>query len=373
MQNVKINSNQFLVLVILFTIGTSILLGPSALATEAKQDAWIAALLGTGIGLLIIWLFIKMSFWFPSLTFIQMNEILFGKWIGKVFSFLLVFMSLLYSSTLLYHSGSFLTIQMIPNTPMAATNILMAIIMVMAVRLGLETIARSTEIFFAVFLFFFILLVLFITPEIKFENIEPIFEGNIKTIAQASLIYIVVSCVNAVSLLMIFPAFINQPKEAKKSFILGSLIGGLVVTIITILCIFVLGSDATARQIYPSYGLAKRINVGDFANRVEALMAVLWIISLYIKMVLYFFASVLGLAQILNLRDYRPLTYPLGMIVVVLSLVVFPNVIYQQEFERTTGLYFSAVVGLFLPLLMAIVYAIRKKQLKKDVNSSNES
>lgn len=370
MQKVKINSYQFLVLVILFTIGTSILLGPSALATEAKQDAWIAALLGTGIGLLIVWLFTKIGLWFPNLTFVQMNEILFGKWIGKAFSVLFIFMTLLYTVSLLYHSGSFLTTHVIPNTPMAATNILMALILVMAIRLGLETIARSAEIFFVVFSLLLIFLVIFIAPEIKFENIEPIFEGSIKSIAQSSLILVVVSSVNAVSLLMIFPAFINKPKNAKKIFLIGSLIGGIVVSIITILCIFVLGSDATARQVYPSYGLAKKINIGDFVTRIEALMAALWIIGLFIKMVIYFLASVYGLAQILNLKDYRPLTYPLGMIVVVLSLVIFPNVMLQQQFDRVTGLYFSLTIGFLLPILMVIVYAIRKKQLKKDAKPS---
>ncbi len=37
-------------------------------------------------------------------------------------------------------------------------------------------------------------------------------------------------------------------------------------------------------------------------------MATLWIIALYFKATLYFYASVLGMAQILNLKDYRPLT-----------------------------------------------------------------
>ncbi|MFJ7826471.1 endospore germination permease [Psychrobacillus sp. NPDC096623] len=370
MQNVKINSYQFLVLVIFFTVGTSILMVPSALAKVAKQDAWIAAILGTVIGLLVVWLFTKIGLWFPNLTFVQMNETLFGKWIGKAFSLLFLFMTLLYSAILLYYSGSFLTTHVMPNTPMAATNILMAIILVMAVRLGLETIARSAEILTGVFFLLFIILVVFLAPQIKFENIEPVFVADIKSIAESSLTIMIVSTVNAVSLLMIFPASINQPKSAKKSFFIGNLIGGLIIIIITFLCIFVLGADLITRQEYPTYSLAKMINIGNFVNRVEALMAALWIICLYYKMVLYFYASVLGLAQILNLKDYRPLTYPLGMIVIVLSLVVFPNVIEQHIFDDTISKYFSLMIGLLLPLLMVIVYTLRKKQFKKDSNSS---
>lgn len=369
MQNEKINSYQFLVIVIFFTVGTSILNVPAALAIVAKQDAWIAAIIGTLLGILLVWLFTKIGLWFPNLTFVQMNETLFGKWIGKAFSLLFLFMTLLYSAIILYYSGSFLTTHVMPNTPMAATNILMAIILVMAVRLGLETIARSAEILTGVFFLLFIILVVFIAPKVKFEHIQPVFEADINSIAESSLILLVVSTVNAVTLLMVFPASINQPKSAKKSFFIGNLIGGIIIIIVTSLCIFVLGADLTRRQEYPTYGLAKIINIGNFVNRVESLMAALWIICLYYKMVIYFYASVYGLAQILNLKDYRPLTYPLGMIVVVLSLIIFPNVIDQHIFDATISKYLSLTIGLLLPLLMVIVYALRK-QFKKDAKTS---
>ncbi|MEK3977494.1 GerAB/ArcD/ProY family transporter [Psychrobacillus sp. FSL K6-2836] len=126
MPNDKINSYQFLVLVILFTVGTSILIVPSALVAVAKQDGWIAAILGTGIGIVIVWVFTKISLWFPNITFVQLIETLFGKWIGKAFSLIFVCMVFLYTITILYHSGTFLTTHVMPNTPVAATNILMA-------------------------------------------------------------------------------------------------------------------------------------------------------------------------------------------------------------------------------------------------------
>ncbi|MEK5482125.1 GerAB/ArcD/ProY family transporter [Viridibacillus sp. FSL R5-0888] len=361
MQDVKINPYQFLVLVILFTIGTSILTVPSALATDAKQDAWIAAIIGTGIGLLIIWLFITIAHWFPHLTYVQIIEKLFGRWIGKVFSTLFVLTSLFFASELLYYFGLFLNIHMMPNTPMVVLNILMAGIVVMGVRLGLETFARTAEILIVVFFVILFILVVFISPEIKFENIQPVYEMGTKKIVQSSIFYVIVSSVDAIVLLMIFPSVINKMKQAKKSFLIGNLIGGIVIIVITILCVTVLGVDKTASEIYPSYELTKKINIGNFVQRIEGLMASLWVITLYFKTTLYFYASVLGMAQILNLKDYRPLTLPLGMIAVVLSLVIYPNVMYQQHWDSTTGNSLTLSIGLFLPLLLVVVYAIRKR------------
>ncbi|MBM7665839.1 hypothetical protein JOC25_002332 [Solibacillus kalamii] len=66
MQDIKINPYQFMVLVVLFSVGTSILIVPSLLASETKQDAWIVATLGTAIGLIVIWLFCLIAQWFPN-------------------------------------------------------------------------------------------------------------------------------------------------------------------------------------------------------------------------------------------------------------------------------------------------------------------
>lgn len=368
--NEKINAYQFLLLVILFSIGTSILIIPSILAGEVKQDAWIVAILGTLIGLLIIWLYCIIGQWFPQLTFVQINEKILGKWVGKLTSLVFVIMSFIYAATLLFYSGTFLNIHFMPDTPMAALNILMTIIIVMGVYLGIETIARSAEVFILVFIVLFFILIVFIIPEIKLENIQPIFESNPKMIFKSSLSVIEVTSINAIVLLMIFPAFINDIKKGKKFFFIGNLIGGIMIIILTLLCILVLGAYGTAEEIFPGYKLAKRINVGDFIQRIESLMSILWIIALYFKTTAYFYASVLGITQIFNLKNYRPLTMPLGGVVVVLSLVLYPNVVYQKTWNETIGLLLSFSVGLFIPLLLVVVYFIRKKQLKKESEGS---
>ncbi|BAQ09605.1 hypothetical protein OXB_1133 [Bacillus sp. OxB-1] len=363
MQDVKISPYQFMVLVTFFSIGTSILVIPSLLAAEAKQDAWIVAIIATGIGLVLIWLFCTIAQWFPHLTFVQLNEKILGKWVGKATSLLFIFMSILFTSVLLYYSGIFLNTLLMPNTPTAALNILMAIIIVMGVRLGIETIARSAEILILAFFVLFLLLILFISPDVQFKNVQPILEARVPTIIQSSLYYIEVTSANMIVLLMIFPAVINNIKQAKKSFFIGYLIGGIVIIIITFLCISVLGADNTAAQLYASFELAKRISVGDFIQRIEAFMAALWIIALYFKATLYFYTSVIGIAQVFNMKDYRPITIPLGVFVTVLSLIIFPNVVYQQNWSATTSLFISFSIGLILPLLLIVVYAIRKKQL----------
>lgn len=373
MQTDKVTPFQFLVLVIFFTIGSSILYIPSTLTIAVKQDAWIAAIVGILLGLLVVWFFTTISLWFPKLTYTEINEKIFGKFIGKLISSLFVVMAILYASALIAQSSIFLITQMYPETPITVINLLMVIIVLMAVRLGIQTIARSAEIFIFFYFFLFFILVVTISPQIKIENLEPIFQTNISSLLSSSFKLTAVSTINSIALFMIFPAFVSDIKKCRKNFYIGTLVGGAVIVIVTMLCIFVLGSNTTARQVYPSYTLAKVINVGDFITRVEALMAILWTLALFFKATLYFYAGVFGLSKILNIKEYRVLTIPVGAIVLFISIIIFPNILYQSVFNENNAIATTIVIGLLFPLLASVVFLIRKKKFKKDPDYANSN
>ncbi|PFP30031.1 spore gernimation protein [Bacillus sp. AFS073361] len=358
----KISVAQFTILVILVTIGSTILNAPERLISYARQDAWISVILGIIIGLLIMWLYHTLGVRFPNMTLVEMNERLLGKWLGKIVSLFISCSLFLSAATLLFFLGEFLTAQFIPETPIEVIHILFILIVIQGVRLGIETIARAGEIIFPWFIMIFTIFFLFLSPKVEVQNIQPVLETGIKPILSATLTYLEFSSLSLICLLMVFPAFINQPKRSFKAFFLGNLIGGIFLLFITLFSILVLGVDNSVRLLYPSYALARKINVGGFVQRLEAMLAVLWFVSLYFKMTIYFFGSVVGFAQILNLKDYRPLTLPLGMILVVLSLIIFPNVTYS---ESDTGMHvwipLMLTIGLFLPLSLLCVDFIRKR------------
>ncbi|MFB6799606.1 GerAB/ArcD/ProY family transporter [Peribacillus butanolivorans] len=363
-KNEKISTRQFRNLVILFTIGDSILVLPSLLAFYSKQDAWIACIISVGIGLLVIALYTKLGLFFPNMTFVQMNEKIFGKWIGKCTSLFFLTVTFLYTCSVMYYVGKFMTIQILPDTPIEMIHIMVAIILVMAVRLGLEVIARAAEIFLVLFIMLFIILVIFVSPQIDIKNIQPVFEIELKPLLRTVIILVVYAPVDSLVLLMIFSASVNELKKARKAYFSGFVIGGIVIIITTLLTILVLGADQAARQAFPGYTLAQKINVGNFVQRIEAILAIMWFIPMYLKMVLFFYGSCLGISQVLGLKNYRPLTLPFGILIVILSLIIFPNIAYQQEWDVNTSVPLSITAELFLALLMLVVAIFRKGLIK---------
>lgn len=359
----KINSRQFTILVILFTVGTSILIQPSAIASAAKQDAWLSTILGSMFTLLLVLLFYAIGKRFSQMTLVEYSEVLLGKWLGKAVSILYCFLFFYFAWTNLREIGEFLTTQIMPETPIEAIEILFLSIVVMGVRLGLEVLTRAGEIFFPWVIVLFLFLAINLMPDIKLENMQPIFEEGIKPILNGSIVFLGVPSLQLVLFLMIIP-FVEGSKGIRKSFLIGSFIGCMILIIVSLLTTLVLGADLTSRQIYPSLALAKKITLGGVLERLESIMVGIWFLTLYFKLTLGFYASVLGFAQTFKLKEYRFLVMPMSMIMLVFSLVAYPNRAYFITFLREITPVYHLIFGLVLPFILLGIAYFRKIKIQ---------
>lgn len=177
-----------------------------------------------------------------------------------------------------------MTTHIMPETPIEVIHIVFISVIILVVRLGLENIGRASEIFLPWVIILFLLLVGFLSPKIKIDNIQPVLEGWIKPVVLAAFYFF--SLQELVDCLMLFP-YVNRTKKARNALLAGTWIGGIFVIITTLLSTLVLGTDFTARNMYPSYTLAKQINVGNFLQRAEAILAVIWLITIFFKLAVW--------------------------------------------------------------------------------------
>lgn len=364
LQKEKITKNQFAILVMMFTVGSSILILPSGLAAEAKQDAWIAALLAIAVGVALVVLYTALGNRYSTMTLPEYSEIILGKWLGKIVSILYFAFFFLLSALVLRNMGDFLNSYQLPHTPIAVTHIVFLLVVIMSIRLGLETFSRSAEFFFPWVIALILVLLFAIVPQIEFENMQPIMGEGVKPIIRATIPFVGSPILELVVFLMIIPA-INRKEGGKMGFLTGYLIGGAVLFLVSILTILVLGADLTSRETYPSYTLAKQINVGNFIQRVEAIASFLWFITVFIKLSLSFYASAYCLANILKLKDYRVVIFPLAIIMLVLSLVAYPNTAFFLTFVSATWPFLALMYGFILPLLLFLISSFTKKRVPK--------
>lgn len=356
----KISVGDFRIMVIIFSIGSSIILAPTLLAGFAKQDGWVANMLGVLISLGLILVYNRLASIFSKMTFVQYNQIIFGKWIGGFTSVLFLLYLFLICASLLREIGEFITTNVLVETPIQMIMIMFILTSLIGVHMGLEVVGRTATIFFPWIAGLFLMLMLFLIPEYQFDHIKPMFEGGVKPILNGTYHILAVPYLELVVFLMITP-FVMDQAGAKKAFYQGTIIGGMVIFFIVMGTILSLGPESTYRQSYAPYLLGKKISVWDFFERIEIIVAIIWFLTIYFKLTISYYALALGLAQLLKLNNFKMLLFPLALNIISFSILLFPNVVQFQQLLITTSVPLSLLIGLLLPLLLLAVGKARER------------
>ena len=98
----------------------------------------------------------------------------------------------------------------------------------------------------------------------------------------------------------------------------------LTLVMVNLIVLFVLG-QTTASRVYPLMQVARYISIAGFFEHLESIVMAIWIVGAFVKISVFYYVAALGTAQWLNLSDYRPVVWPIGILIVEFSLWSLPN------------------------------------------------
>lgn len=361
MNDIRISRRQFGILVIVFTIGTTILFIPSILTAASKQDAWLASLLAAGIGAMLAWFYSGVGQSLPGEAPAAACERILGAWLGRAAALWYALFCLLLTALVLRNMGDFIATAILPETPIQMVHLLFLAAVVIAVRAGPETIARTAEIFFPWILLFVAVLVFLLLPKSELQHALPVAETGLRSLLRGAYSIVGTPYLELVVLLSLYP-YMAAESGRTAGFVTGAVVGGLVLTAVVALSVTVLGPDLTAKQTYPSYVLARKISVGRFLERLESVMAGLWFLTVFFKTAICYYAASLSFAQLFKLSDYKSVTLPLAVIIMVLSIVVYPNTSYSLRIITDVWTMYALTAGLLLPGLLWLTASLRRRK-----------
>ncbi|MCQ1530444.1 GerAB/ArcD/ProY family transporter [Lutispora saccharofermentans] len=367
MDKIKITDHQLIAITTAFVCGVSTIIISSRVTTIARHDAWISAIGAMLFGLLIIWMNTYLGGLYPGKTYVEVIQLLLGKWIGGFIAACFIMMCFIGAPQFIWYVGDFFTTQYMQETSLYIINILFSSVVVIALLYGIETIARASEIFFYGIVIMFILSMLLVSPNIDINNILPVLERGITPVLRGSLPMLAFTVLPTIILNMVYPVNVKDIRNAKKSIFVGYMIGMSISFISVLMCNLVMGSTITASSRFPVFLLTKEINVGVIFTRLEALIVIVWLFTIFNNTVFYFHAGALGLAQLLKLKDYKSIVLPLGLIMSVFSGFVYKDVIYESKWDTEVWFPYIASFGLILPALLLIIFFIKKYIFKMDV------
>lgn len=358
----KISNRQAGWLLVNTILTTSILFLPSMIAREAKQDSWISIVAITLLGLLAALLITSLGKRYPRQSVIQYSRIILGKPLGTLVGLVFVLFFLYINSFVIREFSEFVLTLFLTKTPLVAVTIAIIFVSAYAVRSGLEVLARVNELILPIVLLMVILSLLLSLPDMDVHNLQPVLARGwfpvIKGAYPAAIFFAETSV-----MLMLIP-FLKESKRATSAALKAVLVVGLF-QLLVILGVTTQFGLEVARIKFPFLAMTRYISVFDIIERLEPTTMLVWVMGGFIKISVFFYCAVLSSAQLLNLKDYRPLVLPLAALLVLGSIVLWDNVLeLSWQIARSIIPFFLSVeVG--IPLLLLFLTRIRELRGRK--------
>ena len=352
----KISCAQAVYLLINLVGATSIIFLPAITAQAAQRDSWLTPLLATLPGIYLALVLSALGKKFPGQTIIQYLQAVFGFWPGKIVGLLYIFFFLHTNSFIVREFGELLVTLAMPRTPLLVFHVLLLFLCAWTVRGGLEVLARIMELTIPAIIILYFVTGALNAGEFEFVNLLPFLENGVAPVIKAS--FDPIGWRGEIILLAMFLPYLARPGEGGRCAILAVISVGVILAADAVTNIAVFGSTV-ARMTFPTYSLFRQISVANFLERMESLLIAMSVIGMYGKIALFYYATVLGAAQLANLRDYRPLVLPVGVILAALSLEVAANSQEIVGYIVKGWPPFSFIFEYLIPTVLLAVAAVR--------------
>jgi spore germination protein KB len=249
MEKAKISASQLFILMVLFELGSALLV---PLAIRAKQDAWLGILLGMLGSFVLFLVYHKLYTYYPNLLPTEYMRKILGKVMGTALAFVYILYFMYDASRVLRDFGEMLLTFAYPDTPLFIANALLMLVIIYTIRKGIEVIARSGEL---LFIFMYVLAVagfilIISSGLIEIKNLQPVLEeGLLPSVKVALSETLYFPFTEAIVFTMILP-YLNDSKKAKVTMLCATGLSGINLTITMLINISVLGVDLTARSVH---------------------------------------------------------------------------------------------------------------------------
>jgi spore germination protein KB len=364
-EKAKINATQLFVLILLFELGSALLI---PIAIEAKQDAWIAILLGMAGGCFLFLVYHRLYQYYPDLLPTEYVQKIIGKFLGRVFAFLYIFYFSYIAARVLRDFGEMMVTYLYPETPMFIINALLFGVIVYSVRKGIEVLARTGELLF-VFMYllaFSGLVLILLSGLIEINNLRPVFEEGIRPILKVVItqtIYFPFG--EAIVFTMVMP-YLNNPKKAKITGLLALGLSGITLAIAMAINISVLGVNLTSRSQFPLLSTVQTIRIAEFLERLDVYFMLALIIGGFFKISIFFYAVVTGTANLFNIKEPSRVAYPMGLVILFLSISIasnFPE--HLKEGLKIIPIVLHLPFQVMIPLLLLVIAFFKNRKKRR--------
>ncbi|MBM7604834.1 spore germination protein KB [Metabacillus crassostreae] len=359
MKKQMITPFQLNALLCLFLLGSTVVLG---LGLEVEEDAWIVTLLSSAIGILILLFYIFLIAKYE----LNLAELLikgFGKYLGKFFVFLYIFYFLYIASRVVKDFTYFIAQTLFYQVEFWLISITFICIVAYGSSLGIEALARTSEILFFLVILMLLTIIAFsiLSDPFDLSNLLPIFSNNWGAIFQSMFPErITFPYGELIAFTLLFPLINDKKALVKKTWIAIPIVTFLIL-VLTEITIAMLGAKVAALYTFPLVKSIEQIDIWDFIQHLEILSVFTFFFVGFIKVSIFFKAALYSAHSLVKFDKTKLI---LLFASILFLMAVFNSSSLPQHFYiglKVIPEYIHLPFQFGIPILLFFVLHIRLK------------
>lgn len=358
MSRTKIGTLEAILVVLTVAFSHCILSLPRELVTNSKSAVIIniiyITLIAIGLGLLITKLIKK----FGSSDIIDISEYLGGKVLKNIIGIIFMLYLIISSSILLRNFCEGLGLVYFQVTDTIFIILLFIIGMCISNNFGFNVSLKSNLFTLPIAILTFIFIFLANFKNFDPQKMFPILGDGFSNTFLTGLINL--ASFEGLIYLYFLPPYLKQPEKFKKITLLSILFTGILLILSVSVILFIFPAFFSTNEIMPLYSAARYISFGNFLQRLDSIIMLIWIVAFlgYLSIACKFAVSIFQ--KLTKANDTKPLINIFGFLILGISLIP-KNLAISTFIETVVYKYLSLGIIFVLGIGILIIANLKKK------------
>lgn len=353
-----LEENEAIAILVGFIIGTSILALPNGVVQDAKQDGWIAVLVGGLYPLYIALLAIYYAKKHPNQDILILSNLYLGRTIGTICNILFMVEFGIFTIAAIISLSNIFRVYATPFLTPIKIFIPCILLAIYLSDKGIKVLGRINKIS----LYIMITLTVALLATMKngnYLNLFPIFGAGVKNIFSGSIESAL--AYGGMEAIFLFYPFLKDKKKVKKITLKALFITMGIYVWVTFVCIYCLGYKVTSIALWPVLLVTEGLDI-PILNSLRVLFLFLWSIAMFKIIANEHYAFAYILCDVLKIKDKKKIYWIIFPIILYLCLII------KNEVQRRDLLGFIVpkivLFNIAYISVIAILIFIRDKSRK---------
>lgn len=356
----KISSLEAIFLIITIIVNQIIFNLPNIILHSCGTSAWINVIFVGILAILFTLIISKIFSNFPYQDIVDIAGFLGGGFLKTLIGVFFILFFFIFNVLCIGYFANALKLIYFNKTPLIFLILLFILPPILLNKYSFKTIANVNMVFVPFVVLDIIILFLGSSNEFDISNIFPLLGFGVKETFLYSITNLF--AFSGLAYLFFINPFLSDNKDIKRISIISIFISALYL-FLSIFCLLLSFSSVTIYdQLFSLYALTRRISLGSFLQRVDAIFILIWIINnfCFTSIGIFYISNIFQ--KLTKANDSKQVLYPIGMLTFA-SCLLFNNIADIKRFALYFYKYFTFPL-IFIVSFLILIFANRKYSKK---------